>query len=204
MFKVTVCVQLLPPVAQQGTATQNPDLSLRLFSVCCLLSILLTNKKNKAPIFSLLRTPSRFIPLHTCGIITCRVVMLATLAVLASASAVSCGSLLNFTKNYRTDLYETFDTYSGFLFQFLYATICNNLHVSITIIIYLHILLLLAMCAQTVMGREQLDLPVSVQAVLFNAAGWICCDSLSFLVSLASCFTLQDTFVNFSGINEAL
>lgn len=98
MFKVTVCVQLLPPVAQQGTATQNPVLSLRLFSVCCLLSILLTNKKNKAPIFSLLRTPSRFIPLHTCGTITCRVVMLATLAVLASASAVSCGSLLDFTK----------------------------------------------------------------------------------------------------------
>lgn len=74
-------------------------------------------------------------------------------------------------ENYRTDLHETFDTYSGFLFQFLYATICNNLHVSITIIIYLHILLLLAMCAQTVMGREQFDLPVSVQAVLFNAAG---------------------------------
>lgn len=81
------------------------------------------------------------------------------------------GLLAGLHKNYRTDLYETFDTYSGFLFQFLYATICNNLHVSITIIIYLHILLLLAMCAQTVMGREQFDLPVSVQAVLFNAAG---------------------------------
>lgn len=42
------------------------------------------------------------------------------------------------------------------------------------------------------MGREQLNLPVSVQAVLFNAAGcWFLrldlLDCLSFLVSLASC-----------------